>query len=146
MIAKHPWVRIARDSCDTITELNLRVKRCDPDASIRVVLRDVRCLRYFPRAPLRSGHTHKLICLVRKAMARQIERRTSPVPPGRARPHGILSPLERIKLGLREIVFHAAAAAPPGGSEVPIAVGCLANSQRTRWIQITCHCNKRSAL
>ena len=33
------------DNCNTITELDLRVKRLDPDASIRVVRRDVCCPR-----------------------------------------------------------------------------------------------------
>jgi hypothetical protein len=45
LIGKHPWVRIVCQSCDTITELDLRMKRRDPDASIRVVLRDVQCPR-----------------------------------------------------------------------------------------------------
>jgi hypothetical protein len=45
LLSKHPWVRIACDSCDTITEMDLRMKPRDPDASIRVVLRDVRCAR-----------------------------------------------------------------------------------------------------
>lgn len=45
LTAKHHWVRIACDSCNTTTELDLRVKRRDPNASIRVVLPDVRCPR-----------------------------------------------------------------------------------------------------
>jgi ribosomal protein S27E len=43
--AKHPWLVIACDSCGTVVDLDLRVKRRDPEASIRVALRDVRCPR-----------------------------------------------------------------------------------------------------
>jgi hypothetical protein len=43
--AQHPWVVIACDSCDGLIDLDLRMKPRDPEASIRVVLRDVRCSR-----------------------------------------------------------------------------------------------------
>ena len=43
--AKHPWLVVACDSCGTVVDLDLRVKRRDPEASIRVALRDVRCPR-----------------------------------------------------------------------------------------------------
>jgi len=43
--ARHPWVVIACDSCDSLTDIDLRVKPRDPESSIRVVLRDVRCPR-----------------------------------------------------------------------------------------------------
>jgi hypothetical protein len=43
--AKHPWVIIVCDSCGTVTDLDLRVKPRDPEASVRVALRDVRCVR-----------------------------------------------------------------------------------------------------
>ena len=43
--ARHPWVIIACDSYESLTDLDLRVKPRDPEASIRVVLRDVRCPR-----------------------------------------------------------------------------------------------------
>jgi hypothetical protein len=43
--AKHPWLVIACDSCGTVVDLDLRVKPRDPEASIRVALRDVRCPR-----------------------------------------------------------------------------------------------------
>ena len=43
--AKHPWLIIACDSCGTVIDLDLRVKPRDPEASIRVALRDVRCPR-----------------------------------------------------------------------------------------------------
>ena len=43
--AKHPWLVIACDSCRTVVDLDLRVKPRDPEASVRVVLRDVRCPR-----------------------------------------------------------------------------------------------------
>ena len=45
LTAKYPWVVIACDSCDSVTDLDLRMKPRNPEASIRVVLRDVRCLR-----------------------------------------------------------------------------------------------------
>jgi hypothetical protein len=43
--AKHPWLVIACDSCGTVVDLDLRVKPRDPEASIRVALRDLRCPR-----------------------------------------------------------------------------------------------------
>ena len=43
--AKHPWLVILCDSCGTVVDLDLRVKPRDPEASIRVALRDVRCPR-----------------------------------------------------------------------------------------------------
>jgi hypothetical protein len=43
--AKYPWVVILCDACGTIIDLDLRVKPRDPEVSIRVVLRDVRCPR-----------------------------------------------------------------------------------------------------
>ncbi len=43
--AKHPWLVIACDSCGTVVDLDLRVKPHDPEASVRVALRDVRCPR-----------------------------------------------------------------------------------------------------
>lgn len=43
--ARHPWLVILCDSCGGVTDLDLRVKPRDPEASIRVALRDVRCPR-----------------------------------------------------------------------------------------------------
>ncbi len=43
--AKHPWLVIACDSCGGVVDLDLRVKPRDPEASIRVALRDMRCPR-----------------------------------------------------------------------------------------------------
>jgi hypothetical protein len=43
--AKHPWLVVACDSCGIVVDLDLRVKPRDPEASIRVVLREVRCPR-----------------------------------------------------------------------------------------------------
>ena len=43
--ARHPWLVIACDSCATVVELDLRMKPRDPEASIRVALRDARCPR-----------------------------------------------------------------------------------------------------
>jgi len=45
LTAKHPWAVILCDSCETVIDLDLRVKPRDPEASIRVVLKDVRCPR-----------------------------------------------------------------------------------------------------
>ena len=45
LTAKHHWLVIACDSCDTVVDLDLRVKPRDPEASIRVALRDVQCPR-----------------------------------------------------------------------------------------------------
>jgi hypothetical protein len=43
--AKHPWLVIECDARGTVVDLDLRVKPRDPEASIRVALRDVRCPR-----------------------------------------------------------------------------------------------------
>ena len=45
LTARHPWLVIACDSCGTVVDLDLRVKPRDPEASVRVALRDVRCPR-----------------------------------------------------------------------------------------------------
>ncbi len=45
LTSKHHWLVIACDSCGTMIDLDLRVKRRDPAASIRTALRDVRCPR-----------------------------------------------------------------------------------------------------
>jgi hypothetical protein len=45
LTAKHPWAVILCDSCKTVIDLDLRVKPRDPEASIRIVLKDVRCPR-----------------------------------------------------------------------------------------------------
>jgi hypothetical protein len=42
LVSKNHWLVIACDSCDGVVDLDLRVKRRDPEASIRVALRDVR--------------------------------------------------------------------------------------------------------
>jgi len=58
--ANHPWLVIACDRCETIVDLDLRVKPRDPEASIRVVLRDVRC----PRC---NGHGRpRIVALARR--------------------------------------------------------------------------------
>jgi hypothetical protein len=57
--AKHPWLVIACDSCGSVTDLDLRVKPRDPEASIRAALRDVCC----PRC---NGHGRpRIVALVR---------------------------------------------------------------------------------
>lgn len=43
--AKHHWVQILCEGCGGVTDLDLRVKPRDPEASVRVALRDVRCPR-----------------------------------------------------------------------------------------------------
>jgi hypothetical protein len=45
LTSKHHWLIIACDSCGTVVDLDLRVKPRDPEASVRVALRDVRCPR-----------------------------------------------------------------------------------------------------
>ncbi len=45
LTAKHPWVVIACDSCGIVNYLDLRMKRRDLEASIRVALRGVLCPR-----------------------------------------------------------------------------------------------------
>lgn len=45
LTAKHPWLVVGCDSCGTVVDLDLRVKPRDPEASIYVVLGDVRCPR-----------------------------------------------------------------------------------------------------
>ena len=45
LTSKHHWLIIVCDSCDTVIDLDLTVKPRDPDASVRVALRDVRCPR-----------------------------------------------------------------------------------------------------
>ena len=45
LVSKHHWLVINCDSCGTVVDLDLRVKPRDPEASIRVALRDVQCPR-----------------------------------------------------------------------------------------------------
>jgi len=45
LVSKHHWLVIACDSCDCVTDLDLRVKPRDPDASIRMALSEVLCPR-----------------------------------------------------------------------------------------------------
>ena len=45
LATKHHWLVIACDSCETMIELDLRMKRRDPNASIQVALSDIRCSR-----------------------------------------------------------------------------------------------------
>ena len=59
LVTKHHWLVIACDSCGTIIEMDLTVKRRDPDASIRAALRDVCC----PRC---NGHGRTRIAKVAK--------------------------------------------------------------------------------
>jgi hypothetical protein len=60
LASKHHWLVVACDSCGTVVDLDLRVKRRDPDAAVRVALRDVRC----PRC---NGHGRpRIIALARQ--------------------------------------------------------------------------------
>jgi hypothetical protein len=43
--AKYPWLIVVCDACGTVVDLDLSVKPRDPEASIRVALRDIRCPR-----------------------------------------------------------------------------------------------------
>ena len=45
LTSKHHWLVVVCDACDTVIDLDLTVKRRDPDAPIRVALNDVRCPR-----------------------------------------------------------------------------------------------------
>jgi hypothetical protein len=45
LVSKHHWLVINCDSCGTLVDLDLRVKPRDPEASIRVALREVQCPR-----------------------------------------------------------------------------------------------------
>jgi hypothetical protein len=45
LTSKHHWLIIACDSCGTVIDLDLRMKPRDPEASVRVALRDVQCPR-----------------------------------------------------------------------------------------------------
>jgi hypothetical protein len=49
LTSKHHWLVVVCDACGTVVDLDLRVKPRDPEASIRVALREIRC----PRC---SGH------------------------------------------------------------------------------------------
>ena len=41
----HHWLVMNCDSCGTVVDLDLRVKPPDPEASIRVALREIQCPR-----------------------------------------------------------------------------------------------------
>jgi hypothetical protein len=45
LVSKHHWLVINCESCGTVTDLDLSMKPRDPEASIRVALRDVQCPR-----------------------------------------------------------------------------------------------------
>ena len=45
LASKHHWLIIACDACSTVIDLDLRVKRRDPDAAVCIVLPEVRCPR-----------------------------------------------------------------------------------------------------
>jgi len=45
LTSKHHWLVIACDSCETVVDLDLRVKPRDLEESIRVALREVQCPR-----------------------------------------------------------------------------------------------------
>ena len=45
LASKHHWLIIACDACDSVIDLDLTMKRRDPDAPIRLALNDVRCPR-----------------------------------------------------------------------------------------------------
>jgi hypothetical protein len=45
LATRHHWLVIACDACGMSTDLDLRVKLRDPDASIRIALRGVLCPR-----------------------------------------------------------------------------------------------------
>jgi len=43
LVSRHHWLIIACDACGTIVDLDLRVKPRDPEPSVRVALREIRC-------------------------------------------------------------------------------------------------------
>jgi len=45
LVSKHYGLVVACDAHDTVVDLDLHVKPRDPDASVRVALREVRCPR-----------------------------------------------------------------------------------------------------
>ena len=45
LTSKYHWLIINCESCGTVVDLDLRVKPRDPEASVRVALRDVQCPR-----------------------------------------------------------------------------------------------------
>lgn len=45
LAAKAHWLHIVCDSCATVADLDLSMKPRDPEASVRVALRDVKCIR-----------------------------------------------------------------------------------------------------
>ena len=45
LTSKHRWLIVGCDSCGKVFDLDLRVKPRDPEASIRIALRDVQCPR-----------------------------------------------------------------------------------------------------
>lgn len=45
LTSKHHWLVIACDSYGTVTDLDLRIKPPDPEASVRGASRDVKCPR-----------------------------------------------------------------------------------------------------
>ena len=60
LVSKHHWLIINCDGCGTVVDLDLRVKPRDPEASIRVALREVQCPRCNghgrPRIIALAGH------------------------------------------------------------------------------------------
>src|SRR5262245_22927107 len=45
LVTKHHWLVIACDSCDTMIEMDLTVKRRDPLAPVSIALKDAQCPR-----------------------------------------------------------------------------------------------------
>jgi hypothetical protein len=51
LTSKHHWLVINCDSCGTVVDLDLRVKPRDPEAFVRVALRDVQRPRIIALSP-----------------------------------------------------------------------------------------------
>jgi hypothetical protein len=45
LLAKHPWIEVLCESCGMVADVDLRMKPRDPEASVRVILKDVKCPR-----------------------------------------------------------------------------------------------------
>lgn len=59
LLSKHHWAAILCRSCDTITDMDLRVKKRDSAQPVCVILSDIRC----PRC---NGHGRPQIIALRK--------------------------------------------------------------------------------
>lgn len=69
--AKHPWLVVVCDSYETVIDLDLLVRPRDPEASIRVALRNVRCPRCNGHGRPRIMALARLPSILRSAVVRK---------------------------------------------------------------------------